>query len=79
MVTDRGGRLAMESVSCWNEISSLRAAESSFGSIVLVGSYYQTTFGAFFDVLSHHLPKFCPTEIVLDIFGSMQTTKTKEP
>ncbi len=79
MVTDRGGRLAVESVCCRNEISSLPAAESSFGSIVLVGSYYQTTFGTFFDVLSHHLPKFCPTEIVLDIFGSMQIPKTREP
>jgi len=60
MVTDRGGRLATESVCCRNEISSLRTAESSFDSIVLVGFYAKSTFGTFFDVLSHHLPKFCP-------------------
>ena len=58
MVTDRGGRLAVESVYCRNEISSLRTGESSFGSIVLVGSYYQSTFSTFFDVVSHHLPNF---------------------
>jgi hypothetical protein len=56
MVTDRGGRLAMEPVCRQNEISSLRTAESSFGSIALVGSNYQSTFSTFFDVLSHHLP-----------------------
>jgi len=77
MVTDRGGRLALESVYCRKEISSLRTAESSFGSIALVGSYYQSTFSTFFNVLSHHLPKFCPgsTEITLNIFGSMQIAR----
>jgi len=77
MVTDRGGRLALESVCCRKEISSLRTTESSFGSIALVGSYYQSTFSTFFDVLSHHLPKSCPgpTEITLNIFGSMQIAR----
>src|ERR1700756_2622396 len=79
MVTDRGGRLGMESVCRRNEISSLRPAESSFGSIALVGSYYQSTSSTFFDVLSHHLPKFYPgpTEITLNIFGSMQISRQR--
>ena len=55
MATDRGGRLAVEPVYCRNEISSLGTAESSFGSIVLVGSNCQSTFGTFFEVLSYHL------------------------
>jgi hypothetical protein len=49
MVTDRGGRLAMDLVYGRNEISSLRTAESSFGSIVLVGSYCQSMFSTFFE------------------------------
>jgi hypothetical protein len=50
----------MEQVCRRNEISSLCTAESSFGSIVLVGSYCQSTFSTFFDVLSHHLPQKLP-------------------
>ena len=61
MVTDRGGRLAMELVYCR-----------------LVGSYCQSTSSTIFDVLSHHLPNFCPTKLVAH-FGSMQIPKTRQP
>jgi len=79
MVTDRGGRLAVESVYCRNEINLLRTAESSFGSIALVGSYCQSTLSAFFDVLSHHLPQKIAQRKTPGILGSSKTTNTSKP
>ena len=78
VVTDGGGRLSVEPVCCRNEASSLRAAGSLFGSIVLVGSYYQTTF-SFFDVLSHHLPQIIAQRKTRGIFASSKTAKTNKP
>jgi hypothetical protein len=60
MFTDRGGRLDMELVYSRNEINSLRKAESSFRSTVLMDSNYQSTFSTFFDILSNHLLKKLP-------------------
>lgn len=79
MFTDRGGRLDMEPVYIRNEINSLRKAESSFRSTVLMDSNYQSTFGTFSNVLSNHLPQRIAQRKTVGMFGSSKTTKTSKP